>query len=160
MSGAGLWAFLVTCVGLGIIVALIFLAIEMIEAPDPRFKKVARFVVGGAALLVFLMAVGGVLGLGGGLAISINPSNVIEFGIGLLILLVVLYIVYRVIDWFAFWVTEIKYIVGAVAVIVILILAKQALFGGGLGFIPGSGPANRRSDAQPPANSMEKPRPG
>lgn len=145
MSGSALWSFLVTCVGLVLVVGLIFLAITMIEATE-GFKRIARFAIGGIALLIFLVAVGGALGLGGSYGIAINPMNLIEFAIGLIGLLVVLYIANRVIAYFGFWVAEIQFVVGAIALIVILVLAKQALFGGGLGLIPGSGNQRRSED--------------
>ena len=134
MSGAALWAFLITCVGLVIIVGLIFVAIEMVQAPD-GFKKIARFAVGGAALLIFLVAVGGALGFGGGGMIRVTPASVIEFAIGLVVLLAILYVAMLVITYFGVFVTEINYVLAAVAIIVILILALRAITGG-LGIMP------------------------
>ncbi len=137
MTGSALWSFLITCVGLVLVVGLIFLAIVMIEAPE-GFKKIAKLAVGGIALLVFLIAVGGALGLGGA-AMNINPMNLIEFAIGVIVVLVVYYIASRVIAYFGVLVAEITYVLGAVALIVILIMAEKALFGGGFGFLPGAG---------------------
>lgn len=147
MTGAALWSFLITCVGLILVVGLIWYAILMIEAPE-GFKQIARFAIGGLALLIFLMAVGSALGFGGA-GLTLNPMNLIEFAIGLIVLLVLLYIVNRVIAFFGIWVTEIQFVVGAIALIIILVLAKQALFGGGLGFIPGSGQGKRSQVLSP-----------
>ncbi len=143
MTGAALWAFLITCVGLVLIVGLIFLAIVMIEAPE-GFKKIARLAVGGIALLVFLVAVGGALGFGGSGVITLNPMNLIEFAIGVIVVLVVVYIATRVVAYFGVLVAEINYVLGAVALIVILIMAGRAIFGGGMGFLP-AGSVGRHS---------------
>jgi hypothetical protein len=141
--------FLIAVVGLCIIVYLIFLALDFI-APDERFKLIARYAVGGTALLVFLVAIKGVL-FGGGGAMAITPLAVIEFAIGLIVVMVVLYIIYMVIDFMApgNLAVPIKYVIGAIALIAILIVAEKALFGGGLGFISNStfqlgGPAHQR----------------
>jgi hypothetical protein len=139
MTGSALMDFLIAVVGLCVIVYLIFLALDFI-APDPRFRLIARYAVGGTALLVFLVAVKGVL-FGGGGAMAITPLAVIEFAIGLIVVMVVLYIIYMVIDLLApgNLALPIKYVIGAIALIAILIVAEKALFGGGLGFISGSG---------------------
>jgi hypothetical protein len=141
MTGSALMDFLIAVVGLCIIVYLIFLALDFI-APDERFKLIARYAVGGTALLVFLVAIKGVLFGGGGAgAMAITPVAVIEFAIGLIVVMVVLYIIYMVIDFLApgNLSVPIKYVIGALALIAILIVAEKALFGGGLGFISSSG---------------------
>jgi hypothetical protein len=138
MTGSGLMDFLIAVVGLCIIVYLIFLALDFI-APDERFKLIARYAVGGTALLVFLVAIKGVL-FGGGGVMAITPVAVIEFAIGLIVVMVVLYIIYMVIDFLApgNLSVPIKYVIGALALIAILVVAERALFGGGLGIIQGS----------------------
>jgi hypothetical protein len=138
MTGSALMDFLIAVVGLCIIVYLIFLALDFI-APDERFKLIARYAIGGTALLVFLVAIKGVL-FGGGGAMAITPLAVIDFAIGLIVVMVVLYIIYMVIDLLApgNLSVPIKYVIGALALIAILIVAERALFGGGLGIIQGS----------------------
>jgi hypothetical protein len=138
MTGSGLMDFLIAVVGLCIIVYLIFLALDFI-APDERFKMIARYAVGGTALLVFLVAIKGVL-FGGAGAMAITPVAVIEFAIGLIVVMVVLFIIYYVIDFMApgNLAVPIKYVIGALALIAILIVAEKALFGGGLNFISSS----------------------
>jgi hypothetical protein len=139
MTGSALMDFLIAVVGLCIIVYLIFLALDYI-APDERFKLIARYAVGGTALLAFLVAIKGVL-FGGGSAMAVTPIAVIEFAIGMIVVMVVLYIIYMVVDFLApaNLVVPIKYVIGAIALIAILIVAEKALFGGGLGFISSSG---------------------
>jgi uncharacterized protein YggT (Ycf19 family) len=138
MTGSGLLDFLIAVVGLCIIVGLIFLALEKI-APDEWFKKIGRYAVGGAALLAFLVAIKGVLFGGGGLMVA-SPIAVLECAIGIIVLVVVVMIIYMAIDKFAppEFATTVKYVVGAIALIVILLLTEKALFGGGLGIINGS----------------------
>lgn len=145
MTGSALMDFLIAVVGLCIIVYLIFLALDYI-APDARFKMIARYAVGGTALLVFLVAIKGVL-FGGGGSMAVTPLAVIEFAIGLIVVMVVLYIIYMVVDFLApaNLAVPIKYVIGAIALIAILIVAEKALFGGGLGFISSSGFQTRLS---------------
>lgn len=143
MTGSALMDFLIAVVGLCIIVGLIFLALDFI-APDERFKKVGRYAVGGAALLVFLVAIKGVLFGGGGMT-AINPIGIIEFAIGLIVVMVVLAIIYLGIDKFApgEYAVTVKYVLGALALIAILLLAERVL-AGGTGSIAGNFPARFR----------------
>lgn len=143
MTGSALFDFLIAIVALGLIVYLIFLAVDRI-APDDFFKTVAKVAVGGLALIVLLVATKAVLfGGGGGLAVS--GGGVITFAVGLLVVCVVLYLLYMAVDHFApQWATPIKYVVGAIALIALLVLAQQVLFSGGrVGFRP-------LSDGSPP----------
>lgn len=136
MTGSALIDFLIAVVGLCIIVYLIFLALDFI-APDERFKQIGRYAVGGAALLIFLVAIKGVL-FGGGGMMGVSAIGVIEFAIGLIVVLVVLFIVYLVIDHIApaNLAVPVKYVIGALALIAILILAERVLVGGSAGLIP------------------------
>ena len=137
MTGSALMDFLIAVVGLCIIMYLIFLALDYI-APDERFKQIGRYAVGGAALLVFLVAIKGVL-FGGGGGMAVSPVGVIEFAIGLIVVIVVLYIIYMVIDFLApgNLAIPIKYVIGALALIAILVIAERVLFGGGVGLMAG-----------------------
>lgn len=137
--GGALFDFLISCVGLCVIVGLIFYALDWpaLFVPDPTFKKVARFAVGGAALIVFLLMVKGVF-FGGGAGIAVTPVGILEFAIGLICLVVVLFIINWVLDFLlpgAAFLVPLKFVISALAVIVILVLAEQALVGGGLGII-------------------------
>ena len=62
---------------------------------------------------------------------AITPVAVIEFAIGLIVVMVVLFIIYYVIDFMApgNLAVPIKYVIGAIALIAILIVAEKALFG-------------------------------
>jgi hypothetical protein len=128
--------FLIVTVGLCIIVGIIFAALEFPQiAPDPQFKQIARYAVGGAALLAFLVAIKGVFF--GGVGASISALAILELAIAIIVLLVVLFIIGYVLQMFAPepLLTPIRYVIAGIALIVILLVAAQALFGGGLGFI-------------------------
>lgn len=132
---SALMDFLISVVGLCVIVGLIFLALEKI-APDDWFKKIGRYAVGGAAILAFLAAVKGVL-FGGGALMASNPLAVLACAVGIIVLVIVVMIIYMAVEKFApaELVVTVKYVIGGIAVIVMLLLAGQALFGGGLEFI-------------------------
>jgi len=130
MTGSALMDFLIAVVGLCILVGLIFIALDRIS-PDASFKQIGRYAVGGAALLIFLVALKGVL-FGGGSAMGISPVGVIEFAIGLLVVLVVIFLVFIAIDRFApaDLAVMAKYVIGALALIAILVLAERVMTGG------------------------------
>lgn len=134
MSGAGLMDFLITIVGLFIVGALIFTAIEFIST-DARFKLIAKLAVGGVLVLAFLLAVKGVLFGGGGAGLTM--AGLITFAIGVIVLLVVWFIIDKAIGWMATWfppmaplVEIIRFVVSAIVLVVLLILAANMLFGG------------------------------
>lgn len=149
MTGSALMDFLIAIVGLCLVVGLIFKALDFI-APDDRFKQIGRWAVGGVALIVFLLAIKAVLFGGGGSGmLGVSPGGLLSFAIGLIVLLVVLYIIYMAVDMIApaEFVTPVKYVIGALALIAILVLAQQVLFGGatllgaggrGISFLPGA----------------------
>lgn len=130
MTGSALMDFLIATVGLCLIVYLIFLAIEYIAKGDAFFVKIAKVAIGGAALIMFLLMVKGVLFGGGGAGLAVTPVALIQFAIGLLVILVVLWIILRVVEWLgAPFQTEIKYVIGAIALIALLVIAERALTG-------------------------------
>ncbi len=136
MSAAGLWNFVVTLIGLAIVIGLIFLAMEFRPLPEP-YRKFARLAVGGAAALIVLAAIGAVLfGGAGGINVSVSPGSIIEFAIGVIVLFAVLWICDAALDYFGVpFADSIKFILTILALVVILGLAAKALLGGGLGFI-------------------------
>jgi hypothetical protein len=144
MNLAGFLDFIINVVGLIIVVTLIFLALEQPGmAPDEMIKKIARYAVGGAACLAFIVYCAAVFGgVGGGAAVMhATPASIIEFAIGLILLIVVVKIVGMAVTMFApaNLASILLFIVGAVAIVVVLILAEKALFAGGLGLIPNFG---------------------
>jgi hypothetical protein len=135
MTGSALFDFLIACIVLVAVVALFFIAMDRI-APDATFAKIAKIAVGVVALIAFLGAIRGIFFGGGGSMPAIGGGQLIEFAVGLIVILVVVWICYMVVDFFGFMATEVKYVVGAIALIILLLLAGRALFGGGLGIMP------------------------
>jgi hypothetical protein len=138
MTGAGLWGFLITIIGLLIIGVIIFTAIDFIVT-DERFKKIAKLAVGGVMCLAFLMAIGSVLGFGGASA-QITPLGLIYFAIGVIVLLVVWYLITKFFDMAANWFPPIAplkdiimFVVSAIMLIVLLLMAANLLFGAAIG---------------------------
>jgi len=139
MTGSALLDFLIAVVGLCIMIYLIFRAIDFLS-PDDRFRMFGRYAVGGAALLMFLVAIKSVLFSGGAGGISVTPVGIIEFAIGLIVVMVVIFVIYFVIDRLAppDLAVPVKYVIGALALIAILVLAERVLTGGGsLGLVGG-----------------------
>lgn len=157
MNLAAFVDFLVNVIGLGIVVGLIFLALDSPYIKlDVWIKKFAKFAVGGAAALAFAGYCASIfLGVGGGIIMRATPASILEFAIGMLILIVVLYIIELFIGWLlgvaaappgqpvagppAGLAGIILFALNILAIIVILVLAEKALFGGGLGLIPNIG---------------------
>ena len=157
MNLASLVNFVVNVIGLCIVVGLIFLALDSpFIKLDAWIKKFAKFAVGGAAVLAFAAYCAAVfLGVGTGALMRATPASIIEFAIGMLILIAVLYIITLVVEWLLGGAVApgaqgatpapsniggiIVFVVNVIAIVVILILAEKALFGGGLGLIPNIG---------------------
>ena len=137
MTGAALFDFFIEIFELVIVGAIIFAGLDFV-ATDERFKKIARLALGGVLVLAFLFAVKGVL-FGGAGSFAISPVGILYFAIGVIVLLVVWYLVLLAIDlmvkWFppmAAWVEALKFVVSAVILIVLLLLAADLLFGAGI----------------------------
>ncbi|SRR6266436_1176728 len=150
MTGSALFDFVISIIALIGAGFLVFIAIDFLAPPDERFRKIARVAVGIAFLIIFLYSIKAVF-FGGGGGTAITPGGLIEFAISVIVLFVVVYIINLVLDFFAAEiggapiVLAIKYVVGAIALIVILYAAEKVILGGGLGMI-NFGTAGRRSD--------------
>lgn len=151
----GLFEFLISSLGLLIVVWLFFIGMTKIAA-DPTLALLAKIAIGGMAAIAFLIAAAGALGFGGGGRLPVfTPANVVEFAISIIVVIVVVFIINAVIDFFLNGPPQpapgqpgsvtvvpsevagmIKYVIQAVALIALLVAAGKALFGGGLGMIP------------------------
>jgi hypothetical protein len=136
MSGSGLLGFLVSLILLFGVAAIFFLTIDRV-AKDAFLATIAKIAVGCLLLIAFLLAIANVLGFGG-TAFSTSPMGIIIFAVGVLVLVVVLYIIDVVLDWIAANMglagtvaTVIKFVISVVALIALLLLAGNALLGGG-----------------------------
>jgi hypothetical protein len=138
--------FLIAIVALGLVVWLFFLAVDRF-APDEFFKTVAKVAIGGIALIAVLFATKAVL-FGGGGGMVVQPLGLLYFAAALLGAVVVLYLLYMAVDHLAPepWRGSIKYVIGAVVLIALLLYAAEALFGAGR-VLTGARP---RAGAEPP----------
>jgi hypothetical protein len=138
MTGSALFDFFIALILLCGAVGLFFYAIEGMS-PDALFTKIARLAVGLVAVVVFLYAIKGVF-FGGGGTVTVTPLGVITFAIGILVVLLVIYVAKAAIAFFLpQFAAPAMYIIGGVALIVLLGLFAQIFFGGGLSFPSGAG---------------------
>jgi hypothetical protein len=136
MAGAFL-NFVIAVVGLAIIVGMIFLALDRI-AKDDFLKQIGKIAVGGCAVLILLLDLRATFfGGGAGAAGIISPVALIEFAIGVIVLIAVFFLLdMAVAKFLPQWASIINYVLSVLMLILLLVLAEQALFGGGLGLIP------------------------
>jgi len=116
--------------------AVFFLVIDRI-APDATLNKIGKIAVGVVLLVVFLLAVKGVL-FGGGGGPHLAPQGFIWFCIGVIVVLIVLLVVEAILNWIGAnmglsepIITICKYVIFGVALIAILVVADKTLLGGG-----------------------------
>jgi hypothetical protein len=139
MSGSGLVQFVINLIAILAAGGIFFLAIDKV-ALDSFFAKVAKIAVGALLLIALVLTVAAVFGLAGG--VTISPLGVVWFAVAVIVAVVVLYIINLVIDWIAgqigsgVWVAPVKYILGAIVLIGLLIAAANMLFGYRLGDRP------------------------
>jgi len=137
MSGGGLVQFLINIIALFAAGAIFFLSIDKI-APDPFFAKIAKIAIGCLLLIAFIVVIASVFGLAGG-AVAISPTGIIWFAIAVIVAVVVLYVVNLIVDWLAAnmglapMADVIKYVLGAVVLIALLVAAANLLFGYNVG---------------------------
>jgi hypothetical protein len=133
MSGSGLVQFLINIIALFAAGAIFFLSIDKI-APDEFFAKIAKIAIGCLLLIAFIVVIAAILGVGGA-GIAISPTGILWFAIAVIVAVVVLYVVNLVVDWLAGnmgigpLAPIIKYILGAVVLIALLVAAANLLFG-------------------------------
>lgn len=133
MSGSGLVQFLINIVALLAAGGIFFVSIDKV-APDAFFAKVAKIAVGALLIIALIVAIAAVLGLAGG-GVAISPVGIVYFAIAVIIAVVILYVINLVLDWIASnmgggpWVGSVKYVLGAIVLIALLIAAANMLFG-------------------------------
>jgi hypothetical protein len=140
MNGSSLLGFIVTLIVLFAVGAIFFLTIDAV-AKNPLLAKIAKIVIGCLILIAFVLAVAGVLGFGGG--VSATPGSIVVFAVAVLVLIVVLYLVELFLGWLAAnmgigapIVEAIRFVITAVALIALILVAGTALIGGGGGLVP------------------------
>jgi hypothetical protein len=132
MSGVGLVQFIINIVAILAAGGIFFVSIDKVS-PDAFFAKIAKIAIGAMLLIALIVTVAAVFGLAGGLAVS--PLGVVWFAVAVIVAVVVLYIIDMVIDWVAGqmgganWAGPVKYVLGAIVLIALLIAAANLLFG-------------------------------
>jgi hypothetical protein len=134
MTGSGLIDFVITLIVICGVGALFFITIDWMKV-DATMKKIAKIAIGVVLAVVILLAIKAVLFGGGGAALS--GGGIIGFAIGIIVLLVVLYIVDVLLGWLAAnmgigapIIDIVRYLVFAIALIALLVLADRSFFGG------------------------------
>ena len=130
--------FFIILIELVIIGALIFAAIDFIST-DERFKRIAKLATGGVLVVLLLFAVKAVFSGGGGAGINLTPLGFLYFAIGVILTLVVWYVLdallgYAAATWFpplAAALGIIRFVLAALVLVVILLIAANVLFGAG-----------------------------
>lgn len=136
MTGSGLMDFIISIILLLATGFVFFLVIDRL-APDPLLNKIGKIAVGIVLLIVFLLAVKAVLFGGAGAVAHLAPQGFLWFCIGVIVVLVVLFIIEFVLDWLAGQmgaagglVQIVKYVIFAIALIALLVVADKTLMGG------------------------------
>ena len=133
MSGSGLVQFLVNVIALLAAGGIFFIAIDKV-APDAFFAKIAKIAVGALLIIALVLVVAAVFGLAGAGA-AISPMGIIWFAVAVIVAVVVLYIINLALDWIAThmgggpWVTPVRYVLGAIVLIGLMVAAANMLFG-------------------------------
>lgn len=132
MSGSGLVQFLVNIIALLAAGGIFFISIDKI-APDPFFAKIGKIAIGALLLIAFIVTIAAVFGLAGG--VTVSPVGIVWFAVAVIVAVVVLYVFNLIVDWIAANMGlgpiagVIKYVVGAIVLIALLVAAANLLFG-------------------------------
>ena len=130
--------FLIAMFALAVIVGMIFLALDKV-ARDDFLKKIGKIAVGGCAVLVLLIDAKATF-FGGGGGGTIAPVSLLEFAIGVIILIGVFYLLDLAVNrWAKDYANIVNYVLSILMLVILLWLAEVALFGGGLGLISNGG---------------------
>lgn len=132
MSGSGLVQFVVNLIAILAAGGIFFISIDKV-APDEFFAKVAKIAIGALLLIAVVITIAAVFGLAGG--VTVSPLGIVWFAVAVIVAVVILYIINLVIDWIGGqmgggpWVVPIKYVLGAIVLIGLLVAAANLLFG-------------------------------
>lgn len=132
MTGSGLVQFLINIIALLGAGAIFFISIDKV-APDEFFARIAKIAVGVLLLIAVIVTVASVFGWATG--VTVQPLGIIWFAIAVIIAVVVLYVLNMMVDWiassmgFSALAATIKYVLGAIVLIALLVAAANLLFG-------------------------------
>jgi hypothetical protein len=137
MTGLALFDFIISLIELFICGIIIFAGFDFIDT-DERFKKIAKLALGGVIVIAFLFAIRGFFWGGAG-AFAITPLSILFFAIGIIFLLVGWYLVLMALDAMvvffpplAGFKEALKFVLSAVVLVLMLLLAADLLFGAGI----------------------------
>jgi hypothetical protein len=129
---SGLVQFVVNIIAILAAGGIFFVSIDRV-APDPFFAKIGKIAIGALLLIALVVTVAAVFGLAGG--VTVSPLGIVWFAIAVIVAVVILYIINLVIDWIGanmgggVWINPVKYILGAIVLVGLLIAAADLLFG-------------------------------
>lgn len=132
MSGAGLVQFVVNIIAILAAGGIFFVSIDKV-APDPFFAKVAKIAIGALLLIALVITIAAVFGLASG--VSVSPVGVVWFAVAVIVAVVVLYVINLILDWIGGqmgggpFIVPVKYVLGAIVLIGLLVAAANLLFG-------------------------------
>jgi hypothetical protein len=133
MSGSGLVQFLINIIALLAAGGIFFVSIDKV-APDAFFAKIAKIAIGALLLIALIVTIAAVFGLAGA-GVAVSPLGILWFAVAVIVAVVVLYVINLIVDWIASNMGIgpiggiIKYVLGAVVLIALLIAAANLLFG-------------------------------
>jgi hypothetical protein len=136
MSGSGLVQFLVNILALCGAGAIFFISIDKV-APDAFFARIAKIAIGVLLLIALIVTIAAVFGLASG--VTVAPLGIVWFAISVIVAVVVLYIINLIVDWIGTnmgggpWTDIVRYVLGAIVLIGLLVAAAQMLFGYNIG---------------------------
>lgn len=139
MSGSGLVQFLINIVAILAAGGIFFASIDKVS-PDEFFARIAKIAIGALLIIALIVAVASIFGFATG--VTVSPIGVVWFAVAVIVAVVVLYIINLVIDWIGgqtqregspAWVMPVKYILGAIVLIGLLVAAADLLFGVNIG---------------------------
>jgi hypothetical protein len=136
MSGSGLVQFLINIIALLAAGGIFFISIDKV-APDPFFSKVAKIAIGALLLIALIVTIAAVFGLAGG--VTVSPLGIVWFAVAVIVAVVVLYVINLIVDWIGGqmgggpWTGVVKYVLGAIVLIGLLVAAANLLFGYNVG---------------------------
>jgi hypothetical protein len=132
MSGSGLVQFVINIIAILAAGGIFFVSIDRV-APDPFFAKIAKIAIGALLLIALVVTIAAVFGLAGG--VTVSPLGIVWLAVAVIVAIVILYVINLVIDWIGQnmgggpWILPVKYILGAIVLIGLLVVAANVLFG-------------------------------
>jgi hypothetical protein len=165
MTMSGLVQFVINIIAILAAGGIFFVSIDRI-APDAFFNRISKIAIGALLLIALVVTVAAAFGLAGG--VTVSPLGVVWFAIAVIVAVVVLYVINIAVDWIAgqmsapgapnqppsaSWATPVKYVLGAIVLIGLLVAAADLLFGQHIGPFPSG-----RYGALPPGQQLLSPR--